>query len=144
MTIPTIESQDLTISEVLHSFYVVPAYQREFVWKTYQVEQLLGDILGEWGSRDSGSAPEYFIGSIVVCPGDNDVLELIDGQQRMTTLYVILCAIRDHLTKLGQNQPGALKAQIAATSTDFNGQDHFRYRLNLQYEDSGDMLQRLA
>ena len=144
MTIPTIESQDLTISGVLQSFYVVPDYQREYVWETDQVEQLLGDIFGELGSRDAGSAPEYFIGSIVVCPGDGGVLELIDGQQRMTTLYVTLCAIRDHLVKLGQNAPGALAPQIAATSTDANGQDHFRYRLDLQYEDSGDMLQRLA
>ena len=144
MTTPTIESQDLTISGVLQSFYVVPDYQREYVWETDQVEQLLGDIFGELGSRDAGSAPEYFIGSIVVCPGDGGVLELIDGQQRMTTLYVALCAIRDHLERLGQKPPGALSPQIAATSTDANGQDHFRYRLDLQYEDSGDMLQRLA
>ena len=144
MTTPTIESQDLTIAGVLQSFYVVPDYQREYVWETDQVEQLLGDIFGELGSRDAGSAPEYFIGSIVVCPGDGGVLELIDGQQRMTTLYVTLCAIRDHLEKLGQKPPGALSPQIAATSTDANGQDHFRYRLDLQYEDSGDMLQRLA
>ncbi|ONS59884.1 DUF262 domain-containing protein [Burkholderia cenocepacia] len=144
MTIPTIESQDLTIAGVLQSFYVVPDYQREYVWETDQVEQLLGDIFGELGSRDAGSAPEYFIGSIVVCLGHSGVLELIDGQQRMTTLYVTLCAVRDHLKKLGQNPPGALEPQIAATSTDASGQDHFRYRLDLQYEDSGDMLQRLA
>lgn len=93
MTTPTIESQDLTIAGVLQSFYVVPDYQREYVWETDQVEQLLGDIFGELGSRDAASAPEYFIGSIVVCPGDGGVLELIDGQQRMTTLYVSLCAI---------------------------------------------------
>lgn len=144
MTAPTIESQDLTIAGVLQSFYVVPDYQREYVWDTDQVEQLLGDIFGELGSRDAASAPEYFIGSIVVCPGAGGVLELIDGQQRMTTLYVTLCAIRDHLENLGQKPPGALSPQIAATSTDANGQDHFRYRLDLQYEDSGDMLQRLA
>lgn len=83
MTTPTIESQDLTIAGVLQSFYVVPDYQREYVWETDQVEQLLGDIFGELGTRYAGSAPEYFIGSIVVCPGDGGVLELIDGQQRM-------------------------------------------------------------
>lgn len=143
-TTPTIESQDLTIAGVLQSFYVVPDYQREYVWETDQVEQLLDDVFRELGSGDVSTAPEYFIGSIVVCPGDDGVLELIDGQQRMTTLYVTLCAVRDHLGKLGQNPPGALTPQIAATSTDANGHDHFRYRLDLQYEDSGDMLQRLA
>lgn len=144
MTTPTIESQDLTIAGVLQSFYVVPDYQREYVWETDQVEQLLGDMFAELGGREAGSAPEYFIGSIVVCPGAEGVLELIDGQQRMTTLYVTLCAIRDHMEKLGRQPPGALGPQIEATSTDASGQDHFRYRLSLQYEDSGDMLQRLA
>ena len=144
MTTPTIESQDLTIAGVLQSFYVVPDYQREYVWETDQVEQLLEDIYRELGGREAGLAPEYFIGSVVVCPGDGGVLELIDGQQRMTTLYVTLCAIRDHLKGLGQEPPGALAPQIAAISTDANGQDHFRYRLDLQYEDSGDMLQTLA
>lgn len=140
----TIESQDLTIAGVLQSFYVVPDYQREYVWETDQVEQLLGDIFGELGSRAEGAVPEYFIGSIVVCPGPSGVLELIDGQQRMTTIYVALCAIRDHLVELRQTPPGALGAQIAATSTDVNGQDHYRLRMDLQYEDSGGMLQRLA
>ena len=51
------------------AFYVVPDYQREYVWETEQVEQLLGDIADELASDDPATAPEYFIGSIVVCPG---------------------------------------------------------------------------
>ena len=62
----------------------------------------------------------------------------------MTTLCVILCAFRDRLEKLGQKPPGALSPQISAIPTDANGQDHFRYRLDLPNEASGDMLQRLA
>ena len=97
-----------------------------------------------WPETDAPKAPEYFIGSIVVCPGSHGVLELIDGQQRMTTLFLILCAIRDHIKELKEEPPGALDSQIAATSTDAAGQDHFRYRLELQYEDSGDILVRAA
>ena len=122
----------------------MPDYQREYVWETEQVEQLLTDINGELAGNDPAAAPEYFIGSIVVCPGADGVLELIDGQQRMTTLFLILCAIRDRLKELSKTSLDALSHQIAATSVDVTGREHFRYRLDLQYEDSGDILVRVA
>lgn len=131
MSTPTIQSQDIRVADIFQAFYVVPDYQREYVWETSEVEQLLTDINGELGGGDPQDAPEYFIGSIVVCPGNGGVLELIDGQQRMTTLFLTLCAIRDRLSELGQTPPGALGPQIAATSTDASGRDLFRYRLDL-------------
>ncbi|HEY2806593.1 MAG TPA: DUF262 domain-containing protein [Gemmatimonadales bacterium] len=139
-----IQSQDISVADVFQSFYVVPDYQREYVWEEAEVEQLLNDIYGELGGAEGGKAPEYFIGSIVVCPQEKGLLELIDGQQRMTTLFLTLCAIRDHAKALKKAPPGSLGSQIAATSTDESGQDVDRYRLDLQYEDSGDILQRIA
>lgn len=144
MTEQTIQSQDIKVADIFQAFYVVPDYQREYVWETEQVEQLLIDINSELAGNDPTKAPEYFIGSIVVCPGGSGVLELIDGQQRMTTLFITLCALRDRIKELGEDPPGALGPQIAATSTDAAGCDHFRYRLDLQYEDSGDILVRIA
>lgn len=144
MSEQTIQSQDIRVADLFQAFYAVPDYQREYVWEADQVEQLLGDINTELAGTDPATAPEYFIGSIVVCPGQDGVLELIDGQQRMTTLFLTLCAIRDRIKQLGEAPPGALGPQIAATSTDASGLDHFRYRLDLQYEDSGDILVRLA
>jgi len=139
-----IQSQDISVADVFKSFYIVPDYQREYVWETEEVEQLLTDIYVELSGSDPTKAPEYFIGTIVVCPFESEVWELIDGQQRMTTLFLTLCAIRDHLRELGDKPPGALEPQIAATSTDASGTDHFRYRLDLQYEDSGGVLVRIA
>lgn len=144
MSEQTIQSQDIKVAEVFQAFYVVPDYQREYVWETDQVEQLLTDIYGEMAGNQAEAAPEYFIGSIVVCPGTDGVLDLIDGQQRMTTLFLMLCAIRDRLGELGQPPSGALEPQIAAVSVDASGVDRFRYRLELQYEDSGDVLERIA
>ena len=144
MSTQTIQSQDIRVADVFQSFYVVPDYQREYVWGTDQVEQLLTDIYMEITGSSADNVPEYFIGSIVVCPGDKGVFDLIDGQQRMTTLFVTLCAIRDRFKSLNSTPPGAIDGQIAATSTDASGNDQFRYRLDLQYEDSGDVLVRLA
>lgn len=135
-----IQSQDISVAEVFQSFYVVPDYQREYVWEETEVDQLLSDIAAEMGDGPPDSAPEYFIGSIVVCPGKNGLLELIDGQQRMTTLFVTLCALRDHIKDLGKKPPGVLALQLAAPSADASGQEIDRYRMDLQYEDSGDVL----
>jgi uncharacterized protein with ParB-like and HNH nuclease domain len=144
MSTQSIQSQDIKIAQVFQGFYSVPDYQREYVWQSEQVEQLLTDIHGELNGTDPKNAPEYFIGSIVVCPGKDEVFDLIDGQQRMTTLFLALCAIRDRFNALGESAPGALASQIATTSSDAHGRDVFRYRLDLQYEDSGTVLLGIA
>lgn len=144
MAIQRIQSDDTSISGLFQSFYAVPDYQREYVWGEKQVEQLLSDVRDEMGDGAGQDAPEYFIGSIVVCPNREGVLELIDGQQRMTTVYIILCAIRDRLAALGAPPSAVLNAQIADAAVDVSGLEKRRYRLVLQYEDSGDALVRLA
>lgn len=144
MSVPTILSQDVKVAEVFQSFYAVPDYQREYVWQPEQVEQLLTDIQSEREGVAPDAAPEYFIGSIVVCPGKNGVLDLIDGQQRMTTLFLTLCAIRQRYRELKLTESGVLNAQIAASSINELGEECFRYRLDLQYEDSRGVLVKIA
>ena len=80
MTDQAIQSRDINVATVFQDFYVVPDYQREYVWGTDEVEQLLGDIIAEMGGGGTASAPEYFIGSIVVCPGLGGTLDLIEIQ----------------------------------------------------------------
>lgn len=143
MAIQRIQSEDCSVASLFQSFYAVPDYQREYVWDTPQVEQLLKDVREEMGDGSAQDAPEYFIGSIVVCPGRDGVLDLVDGQQRMTTLYITLCAIRDRLAELGESI-SVLNGQIADAAVDVSGVERRRYRLDLQYEDSGDALTRLA
>lgn len=135
-----IESKDETVSSVFKDFYVVPNYQREYVWGEAEVDQLLKDIRTE--QAESADA-EYFIGSIVVCPRADGAFDLIDGQQRTTTLFVILCAIRDHLTAIGDGGTESIRKLIADTITDLSGNDRFRARLDPQYEDAGDVFEKL-
>jgi Protein of unknown function DUF262/Protein of unknown function (DUF1524) len=139
----TIKSEDLPLSSVFQAFYEVPAYQREYVWRQEQVEELLHDVNTEFVSADGGPT-EYFIGSIIALGKDNQTFELIDGQQRMTTLFLVLCAIRDRLKELGANVPETLSQQIAAASVDDEGDEVRRYRVELQYEDSQGVLERIG
>lgn len=87
-----------TISELFNPekdvAYFIPKYQREYVWGKNNWELLFDDII----MNDNN----HFLGSIICINTktdavDNDRLELIDGQQRMTTLSVLFIAIYDHL-----------------------------------------------
>ena len=140
----------MTVKTVFQDFYRVPDYQREYVWgqsdgKSHQgdqVEQFLADIYNEYQAATSSTAPEYFIGTIVVCPTPegNGLLDLIDGQQRITTLFISLCALRDFYTRSDLTPPQELENQIAATTIDWRGISSHRPRLELQYEDSRGIL----
>lgn len=149
MTQQSIISQDLSLAEVFQSFYRVPDYQREYVWgepdakgeRGDEVEQFLKDIFSEFEEATSADAPEYFIGTVVVCLGSDNVFDLIDGQQRTTTSFLTLCALRDALTELDSEVPSTLKSQIADGSTDWQGKTVQRMRLDLQYEDASGVLE---
>lgn len=69
----------------------VPLYQREYAWKRTQVERLYGDL------AFAKSQGEYFLGTIVTIPTADGALEVVDGQQRLTTTALLLAAMRDYL-----------------------------------------------
>ncbi len=150
-TVPKIESNDLSLSDVYKDFYTVPDFQREYVWEREHAEKLLEDVFDAFYDEECPviEDPEYFIGSIVVCRDGTGVgtgvFQLIDGQQRITTIYLILCAIRDCLEQANVPPPDALKRQIADSGMDpRTGDNIFRYRVDLQYEDSKGILQKIA
>src|SRR3989344_7986401 len=72
--------------------YSIPKYQREYSWKQDNWEDLLNDILGDNGSEDG-----TFLGSIICVNKTseitNPVLEIIDGQQRLTTISLLYASI---------------------------------------------------
>ncbi|MGB3240955.1 MAG: DUF262 domain-containing HNH endonuclease family protein [Geitlerinemataceae cyanobacterium] len=141
----TLESQDLSIGKLFTEFYIVPSYQREYVWQEEQVTEFFDDIYNEFRIQQPDAPSEYFIGSIIVCDRPDGLYEVIDGQQRMTTAYLLLCAIRDYLKSIKQNESiELLNRQIASTDIDEEGNDISRYRITLQYEDSGGILEKIA
>ena len=142
-----IDSADMPLSDVFKDFYSVPDFQREYVWEETHVEKLLQDVYDEFYGEDGtlSKEGEYFIGSIVTYKDESGVFQLIDGQQRLTTAYLALCVIRDILNESRETPPEAIIGQIAAVSMDpETGNDLFRYRLVLQYEDSQDVLEDIA
>jgi len=67
--------------------YSVPIYQRNYAWNELQILQLIEDIAS--AIPDHNTNRTYFLGNLIVNQTDNNVYEVIDGQQRLTTLYLL-------------------------------------------------------
>ena len=80
--------RDITIRQAFEDFYEIPRFQRPYSWEAENVEALWRDIM-------SSRSAEYFLGSMIVYAEDGHTLRIIDGQQRLTTLSLLLAAIRD-------------------------------------------------
>jgi hypothetical protein len=94
-----IEAHEGAIRAVFSDSYVfeIPAYQRPYAWEEEQARELLSDVLAAMDNTDV-SGGIYFLGSIVLVKLPNDPqAKVIDGQQRLTTLTILLSVLR-HLT----------------------------------------------
>jgi hypothetical protein len=76
----------------------IPHYQRPYAWKVENAQELLGDLLaflGDGSTKVDDLAP-YFLGSIVLVKDDaKPEADVIDGQQRLTTITILLAALRE-------------------------------------------------
>ena len=79
--------------------FVIPEYQRPYAWTDEQVETLFED-LWDFTATSGGTEREgsYFLGSIVAYENENGEQEIIDGQQRITSLFLLLRAVYTKLT----------------------------------------------
>lgn len=90
-----IDGKKVTLSALLGSeyFFTIPEYQRPYSWQKDNCEQLFDDIYGS--DRDS----DYFLGTIILQEvgkvGTGTKYDVIDGQQRLTTLQILLACLRD-------------------------------------------------
>ncbi len=113
--------------------YKVPIYQRRYVWDVPNWEALWRDILAQIKDTDN----THFTGIIVIEPmSDPDTvssLEVIDGQQRLTTFQIILCVIRDIFQSNGHDaqMQGANALIVNRDDTISRYSEEARYKLVL-------------
>ena len=101
------QAQPKTIRDILHTGdqYIIPLFQRYYSWTKEHWEKLRMDI---WALMENGAKPVHFLGPLVCTlpprlPGNSSTFQLIDGQQRVTTLTILLAAIRDVARSRGLN-----------------------------------------
>jgi uncharacterized protein with ParB-like and HNH nuclease domain len=73
------------------SYYQIPDYQRPYSWEDEQIEQLWDDLYSAMESGDE----RYFLGPMILIRRKDGYFEVVDGQQRLTTLTILFCVLRD-------------------------------------------------
>lgn len=83
----TAEQKEILKIFKIEEQYVVPAYQRPYSWEYDQCFQLYNDLMDAYKTNE-----DYFIGNIIIAKSDlnKEVLEIIDGQQRLITLLLFI------------------------------------------------------
>ena len=107
----------LTVSELFDhgTVYTVPIYQRNYAWRAPQIEQLISDIQDAVARQESN----YFLGNLVVTLRDKRRdFEVIDGQQRLTTLYLLLTFLENAGSSPWAHHQGRLQYASRARATE--------------------------
>ena len=113
----TVESK--TVYELFNSKnadFLIPDYQRPYAWDETECETLWNDLFNftfPENSYDNFNNKEYFLGPIVMFINDNKKMEIIDGQQRLTTLMLLLRAFYESFGKGEDKNTSATKRLIA-------------------------------
>lgn len=99
----TIEAKELPLRDIFDDRFLfrIPEYQRPYAWTTEETSDLLDDlkhaasaVMSE--NADVEEASPYFLGSIVIVKeGNSSKADIVDGQQRITTLTILFCVLRD-------------------------------------------------
>jgi hypothetical protein len=111
---------DQTVKTLLESFfYRIPRFQRPYSWDRVNVEEF-------WNDAISSSDADYFIGSFVVYRGNpaTDTLLIVDGQQRITTITLLLAALRTVLSDCG-HEGLARGIQLLIERSDLNNEKQY-------------------
>ena len=97
--------------------YTIPIYQRNYAWGDEQIEALITDVLDAFlKSRNS----IFYIGTLVTYKRTNSDFEVIDGQQRLTTIYLILKCLGVDVVNTLTYTARKLSARTIESVPDFN------------------------
>jgi uncharacterized protein with ParB-like and HNH nuclease domain len=120
-----LDYKPLPISELFanNQYYIVPKYQRNFAWTDEEVSELMSDLIEAWQDFPE---ERYLLGQIIVCPAKEKLenqnklnqWDLIDGQQRCTTLYILTLIAAKYLqNNLPESPQRALKNFVNEQNT---------------------------
>jgi uncharacterized protein with ParB-like and HNH nuclease domain len=89
------KSEIHTLESLADSKFCIPSYQRPYVWETEQIRKLLSDFYGAFSRKDEHKK-HYYVGTVLLCERKEakKVYDVIDGQQRFTTLWLIAVSFK--------------------------------------------------
>jgi len=115
--------------------YVLPIFQREYAWEEEEWQTLLDDVVDTY-HESQNAHHEHFLGSLVVIEEDSkktlfQSYTLVDGQQRLTSISILLCALRDSL----ENPSTVKQIDKYLLNADEHGQLRYKILPTEKYED---------
>ncbi|MFK8303561.1 DUF262 domain-containing protein [Capnocytophaga stomatis] len=134
--------QAFNIKELFNSgFYRIPIYQRNYAWGKKEIAQLIQDILDYIPEQRN-----YYIGTLVVYPrkvGDKLVYDTIDGQQRLTTISIMLSVLKNKFEQVDwfsgqilefESRPLSQNAMVFVNTGYFDGHKEYHSTIKEAYE----------
>lgn len=108
--------------------YVVPRFQREYSWTKEQVRELWDDITMHMSLNGTAyEHEEYFIGALVLVGDDKSpILQIVDGQQRLTTITILLSALCDRFVEIGKGNIAQSIYENYIAGKDDDGNEYFK------------------
>lgn len=129
----------INVEDLLSSKNEIPNYQRDYIWKTNQIEQLWDDLFEHYYQSTSHDKLKtdpkgYFLGAMVVINNSDGQLEIVDGQQRLTSLTIMTSIMYDLISNWSDSNPAKVGlAQRLIKMLGYYDQD---WKSNLKFQDS--------
>lgn len=128
---------NLTIASALNvdsPIYSIPQFQRKYAWTKKEIDDLLFDLFEDidWSNEDLSGLSPHFLGSIVVATID-EYDTVLDGQQRLTSISLLLAVIKRKLIEGSSDKAGAVDQYLTKVSRRRRGEN--QVRIQLQPED---------
>lgn len=113
-----VKSDDKTIGQLLGgAFFTVPRFQRPFEWTNGEIDEFWDDL--------NDADADYFIGSMVLFQSTHGNQGIVDGQQRLTTITLLLCALRDAFRDNNLHDEASGLQQLIERASFRDNQRHF-------------------
>lgn len=132
MDIKKIDYGKLSIKDIFGDWYTIPSYQRHYVWESDNVIEMLCDFKDAMAGHPND---EYFLGSYIYQSNNDKNKDLLDGQQRITTFFLLFAYLRD-FGGLNLNMQNTLHGYIYQEE---NKLERKKGKVRLQYEIRGDV-----
>ncbi len=150
-----IQAAERPVSDVFSDEFrfSIPRYQRPYAWTTEQAGEMFDDLFAAATTGSEVDAEPYFLGSIVLVKAENDPqAEVVDGQQRLTTLTLLLSALREHASpEFARSLDGRIfqkgdpiKGTIDQPRLTLRDRDHEFFKKHVQAQPGMSLIRELA
>lgn len=136
----TIEAKEKELGKIFSDDYTfeIPPYQRPYAWTVDQASELLDDLMTSMGTDEElDNVPPYFLGSIVLIKDPSSTQkpsQVVDGQQRLTTLTILLCILRELAADADKDMQQEMHEYVCQVGKKAAGTTD-RFRLSLRDRD---------